>query len=144
MTTQPPPSFLTEQRKKVLKYIGMALSALSVLTVVTVFALILRNESAFDEQSCPFEPAGERPFDGGKVIEEKRTCVNGIAEHRFIIARPNQKPFELARKRLAAERFDNGRFAWDFWLDEQKRLVINMVVEGKPSSEFREEDAIKH
>jgi hypothetical protein len=141
MTHFPPP-VVHEQRKRILKYIGMALSALMVLTVLTVFALILRNESAHDEKSCPFQPSSERYFEGGKVIEEKRTCINGIAERRYLLARNGQKSFELARKRLAADRFEGGRYVWDVHLDDKKRAIINMYVEGKPSSEFREEDAV--
>jgi hypothetical protein len=141
MTHFPPP-IVHEKRKRVLKYIGMALSALMVLTVLTVFALIVRNESAHDEQGCPFKPAGERPFDGGKVVEQKRTCVNGISEHRYLVERPSQKSFELARKRLASDRFEGGRYRWELKTDDKKRVVLNVFVDGKPSSEFREEDAV--
>lgn len=140
--TQFPPPAVREQRKKILKYIGMALSALMVLTMLTVFALILRNESAHDEQTCPFAPAGERTFDGGKVVEQQRTCINGISEHRYLLERTGQKPFELARKRLATDHFEPARFRWDVGLDDKKRVVLNMNVDGKPSSEFREEDAV--
>jgi hypothetical protein len=143
MTHFPPP-VVHEQRKRILKYIGMALSALMVLTVLTVFALILRNESAHDEQACPFQPAGERPFEGGRVVEQQRTCVSGISEHRYLIERPGQKPFELARKRLASDRFEANRFRWDVAVDDKRRVVLNMNVDGKPSSEFREEDAVPH
>jgi hypothetical protein len=143
MTHFPPP-VLHEKRKRILKYIGMALSALMVLTVLTVFALILRNESAHDEKTCPFTPVGERAFEGGKVVEQMRACVDGISERRYLVERPGQKSYELARKRLASDRFDPGRYRWELTTDAKKRVLINMFVDGKPSSEFREEDAAPH
>lgn len=140
--TQPTPPAVQAQRKRILKYLGMALSALMVLTVLTVFALILRNESAHDEQTCPFQHLAYKPFEGGKVAEEQRTCVSGISEHRYLVERTGQKPFELARKRLASDRFEGGRFQWQVTTDGKKRVVVRMTVDGKPSSEFREEDAM--
>jgi hypothetical protein len=131
-----------EQRKRILKYIGMALSALMVLTVLTVFALIVRSESAHDEAKCPFAPVGERPFEGGVVKEQARSCVGGISEHRYLVERQGKPEFELARKRLATDRFDPGRYRWDLNLDDQQRLVLKVFVENKLSSEFREEDAV--
>jgi hypothetical protein len=143
MTHFPPPA-LHEKRKKVLRYIGMALSGLMVLTVLTVFALIVRNESAHDEAKCPFTHAGEQLFDGGRVEEQERTCVGGISERRYLVERPGKASFELARKRLASERFERQRYRWELSQDDQKRLVLKVLVDGKLSSEFREEDAVAH
>jgi hypothetical protein len=140
MTHFPPP-VLHEKRKRVLRYIGMALSALMVLTVLTVFLLILRNESAHDEAKCPFKHAGENVFNGGKVEEEQRTCVNGISERRYLVQREGKPDFELARKRLASDRFEPQRYRWTVDQDAQARLVLKVFVDGKLSSEFREEDA---
>ncbi|HEY6881046.1 MAG TPA: hypothetical protein VI299_23635 [Polyangiales bacterium] len=142
MTHFPPPR-VHEQRKRILKYVGMALSALMVLTVLTVLTLIVRNESAHDEAKCPFTQVSERPFDGGYVIEQQRSCVNGISERRYLLTRPGKPQFELARKRLASERFEGTRYHWEATTDAQKRVVIKMILDGKPSSEFREEDAAR-
>jgi hypothetical protein len=141
MTHFPPP-VLHEKRKKVLRYIGMALSGLMVLTVLTVFALIVRNESAHDEAKCPFTNAGEQLFDGGRVEEQERTCVSGISERRYLVERPGKASFELARKRLSSERFERQRYRWELSQDDQKRLVLKVLVDGKLSSEFHEEDAV--
>lgn len=140
MTHFPPPA-LHEKRRKLLKYIGMALSGLMVLTVLTVFVFIMRNENAHDEATCPFAPVSERPFADGKVLEEERSCVPGISERRYRVARDGKPVYELARKRLSTERFAPPRYHWVLKPDTQGRLILTVLVDGKVSSEFREEDA---
>lgn len=141
MTHFPPPP-VHEQRRKLLRYIGMALSGLMVLTVLTVFGLILRNESAHDEASCPFVAVSERDFQGGKVFEQQRSCVENISERRYLVERTGTPAYELARKRLANDRFEPKRYSWELHSDDKGRLVIKVLVDGKLSSEFREEDAV--
>jgi hypothetical protein len=140
MTHFPPP-VLHEKRQKLLRYVGMALSALMVLTVLTVLVFIMRNESAHDEASCPFKPVSERAFPQGKVLEEARTCVPNISERRYRVARDGQPVYELARKRLASDRFEPRRYRWELKPDDKQRLILTVLVDGKISSEFREEDA---
>ena len=140
MTHFPPPA-VHEKRRKILRYIGIALSSLMVLTVLTVFVFIMRNESAHDEASCPFAQISERPFAQGKVLEEQRSCVPGISERRYRVAREGKPVYELARKRLSSERFMPPHYVWKLTPDSQNRLVLTLLVDGKVSSEFREEDA---
>lgn len=140
MTHFPPPA-VHEKRRKILRYVGMALSALMVLTVLTVFVLVMRNESAHDETSCPFVDIGARPFAEGTVLEQQRTCVTNISERRYLVRRVGKPSYELARKRLSSDRFEPKRYAWELHTDPQKRLIIKVLVDGKLSSEFREEDA---
>lgn len=142
--TDLPPTRVQEQRKRILKYIGMALSALMVLTVLTVFALIVRSESAHDEAKCPFVPVGERPFEGGKMVEQQRSCLEGLTERRYLLERTGQAGFELARRRLASERLDPQRYHWNVSLDAQKRVVLKVFVDGKLTSESHEEDAVRN
>jgi hypothetical protein len=140
MTHFPPPP-VHEQRKRILKYVGMALSALMVLTVITVLTLIVRSESAHSDETCPFTPVGERPFEGGKIMEQQRSCLEGLSERRYLVERPGAKSYELARKRLASERFDAQRYNWNVTVEGAKGVVLKVFVDGKLSSEFREEDA---
>lgn len=137
-----PPAAIHERRRKIMRYVGMALSAGMVLLVLGVLVAILLNESAHNEESCPFTAVGERAFAEGKVLEEQRSCVKEFAERRYLIARQGKPTYELARKRLASDRFDDARYKWELHADDKGRLTIKMLVDGKLSSEFREEDAV--
>ena len=137
-----PPHAIHEQRRKTLRRVGIALSALMVLTVLTVFVLILRNESAHEETACPFKGWSERAFDGGVVYEEQRSCVEGITERRYRVVRGGTPGFELARKRLATDRFEQPRYRWELATDPAKKLIVKIYVDDKLSSEFREEDVV--
>lgn len=137
-----PPSAVHEQRRVLLRRIGMALSALMVLTVLTVFVLILRTESAHDEAKCPFAKSGEQAFSGGRVIEEQRSCVPELEERRYLLERSGKPAYELARKRLGGQFFRDNRYAWTLTEDAQKQVRLRILVDGKISSEFREEDAV--
>jgi hypothetical protein len=138
-----PPSPAHEQRRVLLRRIGIALSALMVLTVLTVFVLILRTESAHDEATCKFVQSAEQPFVGGRVVEEKRSCVPEVEERRYMLERAGKKPYELARKRLGSQFFRENRYEWKVVDEGDKGVRVRMLVDGKISSEFREEDAVK-
>jgi hypothetical protein len=138
-----PPAAIHEQRRKILRYVGMGLSALMVMTVLGVFALVMRNESAHDETDCPFKALSERPFAQGRVLEQQRTCVENISERRYLVERKGKPTYELARKRLASDRFADKRYAWELHTDDKARLIVKVLVDGKLSSEFREEDAVQ-
>jgi hypothetical protein len=135
-----PPAAIHERRRKLLRYIGMALSACMVLLMVTILGVIIWQQSKHNE--CPYTSVSERPFAGGRVIEEQRACVEQFSERRYLVAREGKAPFELAIKRLAPDRFDPRRYSWDLSNDEKGLLVLKLKVDGKLSSEFREEDAV--
>jgi hypothetical protein len=140
MTHFPPPA-LHERRRKTLRVVGMLVSALMVLTVLTVLALIFRNERAHDEDTCPFQAWSERTFPGGKVFEEQRNCIENITERRYRVARGDKPAFELARKRLSSDRFAQDRYRWE--LDGVNgTITVRVFVDDKLSSEFREEDMV--
>jgi hypothetical protein len=137
-----PPSEMHEQRRKVLRWVGMGLSALMVVTVLIILVLIVRNENAHDETACPFAKRSEKTFSGGRVIEEARACVPELAERRYLLERTGKPAYELARKRLSKDRLADDRYSWELEEDEQKRVRLRVLVDDKLSSEFREEDAV--
>ncbi len=136
-----PPAAVHEQRRKILRWVGIALSATMVVTVLTVFVLIVRSESAHHEATCPFRALSERAFAGGRVREEERSCVAGVSERRYLLERGHEAAYELARKRLASERFAPARYRWELETDAQGRVVLRSYVDGKLASESREQDA---
>ena len=140
MTHFPPPA-MHERRRKTLRVVGMAVSALMVLTVLAVFVLIFRNERAHDEDTCPFQAWSERAFSNGTVFEEQRNCIENITERRYRVVRGDQPGFELARKRLSSDRFAQDRYRWEIG-ETGQRIVIKVFVDERLSSEFREEDMV--
>jgi len=140
MTHFPPPA-MHERRRKTLRVVGMAVSALMVLTVLAVFVLIFRNERAHDEDTCPFQAWSERAFSNGTVFEEQRNCIENITERRYRVVRDKQPGFELARKRLSSDRFAQDRYRWEIG-ETGQRIVIKVFVDERLSSEFREEDMV--
>jgi hypothetical protein len=136
-----PPSELYEKRKKVLRLVGIALSALMVVAVLAVLMFIVRSESAHDEISCPFARRSERTLEGALVVEEARSCLPEAEERRWLVSRGGGKPLEFARKRLPKERFSDDRALWVLSLDDKKQVVLTLRVDGKLASEFHEADA---
>lgn len=137
-----PPAAVHEKRRIILRRVAMALSGLMILTVLAVFVLIFRTERAHDEASCPFSKLEERAFSGGRVIEERRSCLPEIEERRYLLERTGKPSFELARKRVGSKFFRENRYAWSVAEDARKRVILRVIVDGKLSSEFREEDAV--
>ncbi len=138
-----PPSPLHEQRRKILRWVGIALSAGMVITVLTVFVLIVRSESAHDQAGCPFRSLGERTFAGGRVREEERSCLPVISERRYLLERDHEAAFEIVRKRLASDRFAPTRYRWELADSAQGQLILRVYIDGKLSSEFREQDTLR-
>lgn len=139
MTHYPLPPII-ERRRKLLRYIGMGLSGVMVVTVLTVFGLIIRSESAHDEQSCPFSQVSDRSLADARVVEEARECLSGVEERRWLVSRSGEGTYELARKRLEKARFSKDRFVWKLEADDKQRLVVKLEVDGERLSEFHEED----
>lgn len=131
---------LQAKRKRLLKIIGMALSGLMVVGMLTILALIVRSERAHDEQTCKFVPVVERSLGQTRVIEQNRTCVSEVEERRYLVSRPGQETFELARKRMSKPAFTHGNYTWSLREDDKHRLVVRIDVNGKLVSEFFEED----
>lgn len=131
---------LQHKRKRALKIIGMVLSAVMVVAMLTVLALIVRNERAHDEQVCKFAPLGERVLGAATIREESRTCLPELEERRYLIERVGAKTFELARKRLPPAYYATDRYVWTAREDKAHKLVVRIDMGGKLMSEFFEED----
>jgi hypothetical protein len=130
-----PPSarqLLQAKRKRILKIVGMVLSAVMVVAMLTVLALIVRNERAHNEDTCKFVTLSQRSLGKATVVEQSRSCLP---------ERPAAKTFELARKRLPRANFAADRYVWTVREDKSQQLVVRIELNGKLMSEFFEEDA---
>ncbi len=135
-----PTSPLAERRQIFIRRVGIAVSVLMAVLVLTVFGLVLRSESAHDEAACPFSGLTERKLEDVVMIEETRNCVPEAEEHRWLIKREGQKLRELGRKRLPKERFSAARTVWKVTKDKANKVVLEIEVDGRPFSAFHEAD----
>ena len=138
---RPVPPAVVERRKKLLRKMGIAVSALMVLMVVAIFLLIVRSESAHDEAKCPFARRSQQALDELVVIEEARRCVPEAEERRWLIARPGKPPLEFARKRLPLGLFNHKETHTKLERDKKGLVVLTLNVGGVGPTEFREADA---
>jgi hypothetical protein len=138
---RPVPPAVVERRKKLLRTMGIAVSALMVVLVLAVFALIVRSERAHDETRCPFGRRSQQALDELVVIEETRRCVPEAEERRWLLARPGKPPFEFARKRLTIGLFTHPKTHTELTRDKQGLVVLTLHVGGVEPTEFREADA---
>jgi hypothetical protein len=135
-----PASLLREKRKRVLRLIGIVLSSLMVVTVLVIFALIVRTERAHDEARCVFAQHSQRTLGETRVTEDVRRCLPELEERRYLVARKSGAPFELARKRLPQALFASDRYRWTLREDAAHQLVLRIEIDGRLSSEFFEQD----
>src|SRR5262245_35659916 len=119
-----PPSPLLAKRRQLLRNIGIGLSALMVITVLIIFGLIVRSESAHDEASCPFKKLSERTLGDALVVEETRSCLPQVEERRWLVSRQDGgAALEFARKRADKARFSPEHFSWKLEEDAEHKLV---------------------
>jgi hypothetical protein len=138
---RPVPQAVVERRKRLVRKMGIAVSALMVLMVLSVFALIVRSERAHDETRCPFARRSQQALADLVVIEEARRCVPEAEERRWLIARGGKPPFEFARKRLPIGLFNHADTKVKLDRDKQGLVVMTLNVGGVGPTEFREADA---
>ncbi len=129
-----------ERRRKLLKLLGIAFTVPSVFLVLFVFGIIVRNERAHDEARCPFVRVEARAIEGGRVADERRRCVEGIEEHRWVLERGAGAPLELGRRRLARGFYEGSRYTWRVFA-EQGKARVHVENTGAPPVTYREEVA---
>ena len=136
----PPAALVREKRARILRRIGMLLSGLMVLTMLTILGLIVRTERAHDEARCGFSRHGQRSLGEVLVLEDARSCLPELEERRYLVQRAGAAPFELARKRLPGALFADDRYRWTLREDAGRKLVLRIEIDGQLSSEFFEQD----
>jgi hypothetical protein len=137
--TASPAALLRDKRKRALRLIGIVMSSLMVVTVLTILVLIVRTERAHDESRCAFRKLSTRNHGAALVVEEARSCLPELEERRYLVTRASGPPFELARKRLPSAQFADDRYRWTL-RDEAQKLVLRIEIDGQLSSEFFEQD----
>jgi hypothetical protein len=128
-------------QKRALRGVGITLSALMVVSVLSVLFFIVRTERSHDENVCKFVVYSQRDLGAVHVVEERRSCTPELEERRYLVQRQGVASYELARKRLPRGHFDSDRYKWTLREDDKQKLVVRIDVDGALLSEFFEEDA---
>ena len=132
------PFQLDDRRRTILKWIGVAVVVPAIAAFVLIMIFVARAELAFDESDCPFASVETRDVAPGvRVLDEARTCQEGIVEHRWIVER-NGARREIGRRRLSADAYapDAYRFRVELPGGFVHLTIENDGVEG---ASFRED-----
>lgn len=134
MSSEPPKGKggLTGWRKVVLFVLATAPIGFAIYS----FVFMAQSEIAFDEASCPYgEPELREVRSGVSVQEERRTCQDGVEEHRWVLLRSGHEPLELGRRRLEARLYDG--YSWSV-TEPEGRVRIEILNPGQDPRVFRE------
>lgn len=119
----------------------IALPAIGLPVVILLF--ILRSEVAHDESRCPYALLTTRRIDANtEVIEERRSCIDGVEDRRYSVRRPDSlRP--LGTRRLPPSAFETPPYKWTAELRDGQ-MFLKVVTNGHPDADFREGTAQEH
>lgn len=138
MTDEPEaPSRISPKQRRVLKWIGIAVAVPSVILFSLVAFFVARTEYMHDETRCPFhEVESRRVADtDARVLEESRTCQEGVEEHRWTVYRRDGSRRELGRRRLMDSHYEGYRWSVR---SEDGSAVVEVRFEDVEDATFRE------
>jgi hypothetical protein len=127
-------------QKRALRGVGITLSVVMVVMMLSILFLIVRTERAHDEGACKFALSSQRDLGSVQVIEERRSCLPELEERRYLVQRSGSERYELTRKRLPKAHFATDRYKWTLREDDKHLLVLRIDVDGALLSESFEED----
>lgn len=126
-----------DPRMKILRWVGIAVTAPIVIIFLMIMYFVIQTEMAFDDADCPFNPVETRELDDGAVVrEERRRCQEGVEEHRWLVERDGE-PDELGRRRLPTFRYEEGVYSWSVELGD-RGAHVHVENEGVEPADFHE------
>ena len=129
-------SRLSPKQRRVLKWIAVAVFAPAAILFSMVAFFVARTEYMHDESRCPFQAVETRSLASGEeIVEERRTCQEGVEEHRWILVHTDGTTRELGRRRLMTPHFE--RYAWTA-RTEDGAVVVVVENEDVEDAVFRE------
>jgi hypothetical protein len=109
-----------------------------------VFVFIVVTQRAHDPARCPYHEVGRRELAAGvSVLEEARTCIAGVEEHRFSLRR-GTKVQVLGERRFDQRAFAPGSYTWQASLSAQGEVHVDVHNAGHDDVKFREGTAAEH
>lgn len=132
-----PRQLVTDPRKrKILKWAGIAVAAPAVILFILVSVFVARTQYMHDEERCLFDVVGEQGVaDSIVVVEQARSCQEGVEEHRWLVRREGRADREIGRRRLMTEGFAD--YHWSATLEDDW-VHVHVRNEGVEDARFRE------
>ena len=109
-----------------------------------VFAFIVMTEAAHDDASCPYRELTRRQLaDGVSVVEDVRSCIEGVEEHRYTLLRGARSQL-LGERRFDAAAFAAGRYRWKAAITDEGEVQVVIQNQGHADLLLREGTPEEH
>jgi hypothetical protein len=95
-----------------------------IIAPLLIFGFIVWSESAHDDARCSYRPLARRELSPQiAVVEEVRSCVSGVEEHRYTLLRGTSSQ-RLGERRFDRAAFAQGRYSWSASISEQGEVQV--------------------
>lgn len=116
-------SRLSPRQRRVLKWMAIGAVVPSVVLFTLVAFFVARTEYMHGESRCPWVEVESRPVGShGRVVDEGRSCQEGVEEHRWTLHRDDGTRRELGRRRLMTSQFE--RYDWTASAEDGSIVVV--------------------
>jgi len=96
-----------------------------------ILGFIFVSETAHDEARCPYVKGETRSLGHDiRVREDSRNCMFDVQDHRYSVIRSNDERV-LGRRRLRAQAFAAGHYAWQAELSDQGEVQVVVRNDGQ-------------
>ncbi len=126
-----------DPRMKILRWVGMAVSAPVVIIFLFIMYFMIKTELAHDDATCPFSAVESRELDDGAVVrEDARRCQESVEEHRWVVVRGGVID-ELGRRRLPTFRYAEGVYSWSAEIGD-RGVHVHVQNDGVEPADYNE------
>ena len=108
-----------------------------------IFGWILITESAHKSEDCPYATVSEQSVAGARVLEEGRSCIEGVEERRYTLLR-GERMRRLGRRRFASEAFAPDKYRWTAAVTGDGEVQVTVENDGHDNALFREGTTEEH
>jgi hypothetical protein len=109
-----------------------------IVAPLLIFLFIVMTESAHDPASCPYREVARRQLAADvSVLEEARSCVAEVEEHRYTLLRASGSRL-LGERRFDRSAFSPGSYRWTASITDQGEVQVVVHNRGHADLLLRE------
>ncbi|MFI5307770.1 MAG: hypothetical protein ACHQ53_10480 [Polyangiales bacterium] len=109
-----------------------------IIAPLVIFGFIIVTQRAHDEARCPYRELERRQLStDASVVEETRSCVQGVQERRYSLLRGTERRV-LGERRFDAQAFAAGHYRWSAAQTAQGEVQVVVHNDGHEDVLFRE------
>jgi hypothetical protein len=109
-----------------------------IVAPLLILGFIVLTESAHDPERCPYRELSRRSLGTEVVVvEEVRSCVGRIEEHRYTLRRGSSSRL-LGERRFDTAAFARDRYRWSAQITNQGEVQVRVHNEGHEDLWLRE------